>query len=292
MTRTNEIEWLADKFYNRRSYFKLGNGKIASVFNVSRDNVIIAKRLAADRIAQESAEERHERNILFIPDLHIPFEEKGALDFCKSVYEEEGCNEVIFGGDLVDHHFMSFHDTDPDGLSARDEHELAKEKLTEWADEFPEASVLRGNHDCYDAQTQCLTRDGWKNGDELTMDDEIGTMNRITGVMEFQKPTKLFVGQYKGEMFRYKNSTSSVDLLVTPNHRMVYLPKDNKASDNSNYHIERAYRMTKGSKYFPISCINNNEGIDLSDELISLAAWIYTDRDSQISVKTIYDLVI
>ena len=57
-------------------------------------------------------------NILVVGDLHEPFTRKGYLEFCKSIYYKYNCNEVVFIGDIIDNHYSSFHDTDPDGRSA------------------------------------------------------------------------------------------------------------------------------------------------------------------------------
>jgi len=54
-------------------------------------------------------------NILVIPDLHCPFMHKNAISFLKRVKEVYKPTRVIFLGDIIDNHFSSFHDTDPDG---------------------------------------------------------------------------------------------------------------------------------------------------------------------------------
>lgn len=86
-------------------------------------------------------------NILVIPDLHAPFIHKDALAFCKKVYNENDISEVIFLGDIIDHHFSSFHDSDPDGMGAGREIKKARKQLKEWKKAFPFAKVMLGNHD-------------------------------------------------------------------------------------------------------------------------------------------------
>jgi predicted phosphodiesterase len=86
-------------------------------------------------------------NILVIGDLHTPFEHENALKFVKSVYDNEDINEVVFMGDVVDNHAVSYHESDPDGLSAGDELECAINSLRKWHAEFPYAKVCIGNHD-------------------------------------------------------------------------------------------------------------------------------------------------
>ncbi|MEJ6767443.1 MAG: metallophosphoesterase [Gammaproteobacteria bacterium] len=89
----------------------------------------------------------NEKRILVIGDLHEPFCLKGYLKFCKKTFVEYRCDQVIFIGDVIDNHFSSYHETDPNGLSGGQELELAIKKLSRWYKEFPIADVLIGNHD-------------------------------------------------------------------------------------------------------------------------------------------------
>jgi hypothetical protein len=58
------------------------------------------------------------RNILVIGDLHEPFCLDGYLEWCKEQYKIHNCNQVIFIGDIMDNHAYSYHEPDPDGMSA------------------------------------------------------------------------------------------------------------------------------------------------------------------------------
>jgi len=86
-------------------------------------------------------------NTLIIPDLHAPFIRSGYFEFCVNVRKMYNCENVIFLGDIIDNHFSSFHDTDPDGFGARMELLEAKKQTKRFYDEFTEAVVLIGNHD-------------------------------------------------------------------------------------------------------------------------------------------------
>lgn len=89
----------------------------------------------------------NKNNILVIGDVHAPFTHKEYLQFCRHQQEVFDCGQVIFIGDIVDFHYSSFHNTDPDGLSAGDEAEEAQQQLEEWYQMFPKATVTVGNHD-------------------------------------------------------------------------------------------------------------------------------------------------
>lgn len=90
---------------------------------------------------------KEERRILVIGDLHCPFELDGYFDFCKETYANYNCNQVIFIGDIIDNHAFSYHEPDPDGMSAGDELQVAIEDVKKWYNAFPVADVLIGNHD-------------------------------------------------------------------------------------------------------------------------------------------------
>ena len=86
-------------------------------------------------------------NVLVIGDTHIPFEREDYLPFCKEVYRDYDCDTVVHIGDLVDNHAMSYHEHDPNGMSAGDEYELTKEQVRIWTKVFPKVKVCKGNHD-------------------------------------------------------------------------------------------------------------------------------------------------
>ena len=90
---------------------------------------------------------RKESRVLVVGDLHEPFCLEGYLEFCIQTYKEYNCNQVVFIGDIVDNHYSSYHETDPDGMSGGDELDCAIKKIKPWYDAFPKATVIWGNHD-------------------------------------------------------------------------------------------------------------------------------------------------
>ena len=90
---------------------------------------------------------KNERRILVIGDIHAPFCLEGYLEFCQETYAKHNCNQVIFIGDILDNHYSSFHQTDPNGMSGGTELEYAIEDVKKWNKAFPVADVLIGNHD-------------------------------------------------------------------------------------------------------------------------------------------------
>lgn len=98
------------------------------------------------KIAYENLMKK-ERRILVVGDIHAPFCLDGYLEFCKDVYAKYNLNQVVFIGDILDNHYASYHETDPNGMSGGTELEYAIAQVTKWADAFPIADVIIGNHD-------------------------------------------------------------------------------------------------------------------------------------------------
>lgn len=88
-----------------------------------------------------------EKRILVIPDLHFPFQHTDTIPFLKYLYDKYSCNTVVQIGDILDNHYSSFHDSDPDGMSANQEFLQAVESIRELAVLFPSMKVCIGNHD-------------------------------------------------------------------------------------------------------------------------------------------------
>ena len=84
--------------------------------------------------------------ILIISDLHIPYHHPDTIAFLKAVKEKYKPTRVISVGDEVDNHAMSFHDSDPDLLSAGDELQKSIEQLQPIYKMFPEMDLVDSNH--------------------------------------------------------------------------------------------------------------------------------------------------
>lgn len=130
-------------------------GRYNRVQKNDADKIYIRDQRYKDHLARPSQrtkvgrklKKRNTKNILVIGDLHEPFCKTSYLEFCKKLYNEYKATHVIFIGDIIDNHFSSYHETDPDGMSAKDELEVAITHVRDWVDAFPEADVCIGNHD-------------------------------------------------------------------------------------------------------------------------------------------------
>ncbi len=72
---------------------------------------------------------------------------------------------------------------------------------------------------CYSADTDILTRTGWKKFPDLTANDDVLTYSLERGVSEFQKPVAHFAYRYSGKMYVQRNRR--LKTCVTPNHKML-----------------------------------------------------------------------
>lgn len=86
-------------------------------------------------------------NVLVIGDLHEPFCLDEYLKFCKKIRKQENCGTIVFIGDIIDNHYSSYHEADPDGYSAGEELDRAIDRIHKWYTAFPKATVILGNHD-------------------------------------------------------------------------------------------------------------------------------------------------
>lgn len=80
-------------------------------------------------------------------DQHKPFEHPAYLTFCEDTFEKWGCTKYVNIGDVVDAHGLSFHEHDPNGMSAEQEATEAEKAVARWYKSFPVMKVCIGNHD-------------------------------------------------------------------------------------------------------------------------------------------------
>lgn len=82
-----------------------------------------------------------------VPDIHLPYDKKGALKFLEETFIEYGVTDIIIIGDLVDLSTVSTHGFNPNGFSPISEYERTLNKLKDWFNMFPVAKYILGNHD-------------------------------------------------------------------------------------------------------------------------------------------------
>lgn len=96
--------------------------------------------------------------VLLISDLHLPYEHPDAFAFLSALKKYINPDCVIGGGDEIDFHGISMHDSDPDLYSAGHELYEAKRKIKELEKMFPTMKLLHSNH------SSLIYRRGLKHG--------------------------------------------------------------------------------------------------------------------------------
>lgn len=86
------------------------------------------------------------RRILCISDQHCPYQHPDMLRFLAAIKREYKPTLIVNGGDEIDAHALSFHDSDSDLPSAGDELIEATKVLKKLEKLFPEMLLLDSNH--------------------------------------------------------------------------------------------------------------------------------------------------
>ena len=153
--------------------------------------------------------------VLIIPDLHIPAEHPKSLQFCRDMYNEWSCNEVVFIGDVSDFHAISFHTKNPDLPSAGDEYDMVRNRIKPWVSSFPKATVVYGNHDLR----------GFRLGRTVNIPDrlirspkELWETKKWTWVHEYIKDDMYFIHNGGGGLYPAINRAKSMGMSVICGH--------------------------------------------------------------------------
>lgn len=112
--------------------------------------------------------------------------------------------------------------------------------------------IIEAEHLCYDDQTEILTENGWKYFKKLDNKDKVAQVQKDSRMLNYVKPNKIVSYKYQGTMARIKSL--SMDLLVSPDHRIYHSTEWNFYNKKNIWEIKSASLLAK--KYFviPRSC--------------------------------------
>jgi phosphoribosylamine-glycine ligase len=133
---------------------------------------------------------------------------------------------------------------------------------------------------CYSADTEILTENGWKTFDKLKNNEKVMTFNSKKKLLSYEKPRHIYWMKYNGKMIHFKHR--ELDLLVTPNHRMlVKSRKTNKIKvlKGGKFIGENEILLTgnwkgKSPKYFIIDEYDYKFNRKLKRQKIKFIDWI------------------
>ena len=133
-------------------------------------------------------------------------------------------------------------------------------------------SVVYGH--CFDDKTELLTKEGWKCRQDISDEDVCLTMNKESGLLEWNKVNKKFVFDFNGEMVKVNGA--NVDLLVDGEHGLVIKP--NKESKEYVY-IKAQELSSRCVSMFKVSGKLAKEipEYDIDDNMLKLLAWVISE---------------
>jgi thymidylate synthase (FAD) len=131
--------------------------------------------------------------------------------------------EVLPDGSIpvLDHGFVRLDASMADDLSVVNSARVSFGRRKEEMDDSDRGLIrflMRDRHGCYDDATDVLTRDGWKPW-PLVTGEELFATRSVDGRLEYQPALRLVRKEHRGHMIGFKGM--SVDLLVTPDHRVL-----------------------------------------------------------------------
>lgn len=91
---------------------------------------------------------------------------------------------------------------------------------------------------CYSADTEVLTKAGWKKFSDVDGTEEFATLNPSSSAIEYLPGCNYVAERYSGRMVHFKSSI--VDLLVTPNHRVYFYDHDKRSPVTKTWKYARA----------------------------------------------------
>lgn len=96
--------------------------------------------------------------------------------------------------------------------------------------------LVQGDKLCYSADTEVLTRAGWKNVAAVTLEDQIATLSP-NQELEYLHPAAVHAYPHCGRM--YSLETTQVSLLVTEDHALYAKPRNGESAGTFGLHPAR-----------------------------------------------------
>jgi len=124
--------------------------------------------------------------------------------------------------------------------------------------------IIYGNH-CFDKNTEVLTKTGFKLFKDLKEYEEVGSFDKETLQVVFEKPIDYFSERYKGNIITLKNGFTEQS--VTSQHNVVVQNSLKKADSVGEKDINN----------IPLFGYLNNEDYDISDDMLRLIVNVVCD---------------
>lgn len=135
------------------------------------------------------------------------------------------------------------------------------------------APLLAWTYGCYSEDTQCLTKEGWKDYTNLSKDDFILQWDSVADSFSWCNPEEIYIYDAPKSMIGFKNRHT--DQLLTGNHRVYLKYKTNSSHVYGDYLVVNASDVKESwSKVFPLAS-KLSSGKNVKDAY--LVGWWMTD---------------
>ena len=145
---------------------------------------------------------------------------------------------------------------------------------------FGELDWSPGVHEqCLSADTEILTREGWRGVSNLQPSDAVAGFNLRDGSVDWCDVQKV-VRRPLGDEAMYSLTSPTLDLRVTAGHRMVYrFARGVGKRKRSGWEITTAADLAVRSQGFavPVAGVQSAPGVALTDDQLRLIGWFVTD---------------
>jgi hypothetical protein len=113
---------------------------------------------------------------------------------------------------------------------------------------------------CFSADTEVVTKNGFKLFKDLTQYDEVATLDD-SGKLIYEKPLDYICKPYKGDMVNIYNQIGAhgkqLDLLVTPDHQQTYVGNTWRKKGKFKIYKKETSKLPKGDFYIPSAPIES-----------------------------------
>ncbi len=146
---------------------------------------------------------------------------------------------------------------------------------------------------CYDERTRVLTPEGLKTYKELKPGDKVFSINLKTGEVEEALVKNVYVFNYEGYMIKIDDG--NVDLLVTPNHRMLVKDKNDTLTfvvaeeflNNEQYiPLPKPWCGLRDSEYIFVTNVNENVLKKIPTKFLFYMIGLYLGKDVYFKEKS------
>ena len=133
-----------------------------------------------------------------------------------------------------------------------------------------------GPFGCYSQDTEVLTTKGWYRHEDITVNSTVACYDPETEELSWQSPSAVHAYSYDGEMVHLTgHRQGGLDILVTPNHRMVVKPQyalpigtRQPTRNPREWHFKPAEKLSGGQFVIPHSSKGIQETSAVTESLV------------------------